>query len=49
VETDAQMDFLVSCGCAAFQGYLFSRPVPVEQLRLNGDLNMAAASPSFNG
>ena len=32
VETDAQMDFLVSCGCAAFQGYLFSRPVPVEDL-----------------
>jgi EAL domain-containing protein (putative c-di-GMP-specific phosphodiesterase class I) len=35
VETDAQMDFLVSCDCAAFQGYLFSRPVPVEQLMLN--------------
>jgi diguanylate cyclase (GGDEF)-like protein len=32
VETEAQMDFLVSCGCQGFQGYLYSRPVPAEQL-----------------
>ena len=32
VETRAQRDFLADCGCRGFQGYLFSRPVPVEQL-----------------
>ena len=41
VETDAQMDFLVNCGCAAFQGYLFSRPLPVEQLTSDCASNMA--------
>ena len=29
VETEAQWDFLTSSGCDAFQGYLFSRPLPV--------------------
>jgi diguanylate cyclase (GGDEF)-like protein/PAS domain S-box-containing protein len=29
VETQAQMDALMAQGCRAFQGYLFSRPVPV--------------------
>jgi diguanylate cyclase (GGDEF)-like protein/PAS domain S-box-containing protein len=28
VETAAQRDLLVGCGCTAFQGYLFSRPLP---------------------
>lgn len=28
VEAEAQRDFLLSQGCHAFQGYLFSRPVP---------------------
>ena len=28
VETQAQKDFLISIGCNAFQGYLFSRPLP---------------------
>ena len=32
VETEAQMAFLSALGCAAFQGYLLSRPLPVEQL-----------------
>lgn len=32
VETGEQMAFLLENGCAAFQGYLFSRPVPVEEL-----------------
>jgi diguanylate cyclase (GGDEF)-like protein/PAS domain S-box-containing protein len=31
VETEAQRQFLLSHGCAHFQGYLFSKPVPVEQ------------------
>ena len=30
VETEAQRDFLASSGCHAYQGYFFSRPLPVE-------------------
>jgi EAL domain-containing protein (putative c-di-GMP-specific phosphodiesterase class I) len=36
VETQGQFDFLLQSGCKAFQGYLFGRPVPVEQLKLPG-------------
>ena len=32
VETEAQRDFLAASGCLAYQGYLFGRPVPIEQL-----------------
>jgi EAL domain-containing protein (putative c-di-GMP-specific phosphodiesterase class I) len=31
VETEAQRNFLASQGCHAYQGYLFSRPLPVEE------------------
>jgi EAL domain-containing protein (putative c-di-GMP-specific phosphodiesterase class I) len=31
VETDAQRLFLKQHGCDAYQGYLFSKPVPVEE------------------
>jgi diguanylate cyclase (GGDEF)-like protein/PAS domain S-box-containing protein len=31
VETQAQRDFLFENGCNAFQGYLFGRPVPIEE------------------
>ena len=31
VETVAQRDFLAASGCHAYQGYFFSRPLPVEQ------------------
>jgi EAL domain-containing protein (putative c-di-GMP-specific phosphodiesterase class I) len=31
VETVEQRDFLARLGCPAFQGYLFSQPVPVEE------------------
>lgn len=48
VETDAQMDFLVNCGCAAFQGYLFSRPVPVEPLMLNYASNTEGVGSSVS-
>ena len=30
VETDAQRAFLASAGCLAYQGYFFSRPLPIE-------------------
>jgi EAL domain-containing protein (putative c-di-GMP-specific phosphodiesterase class I) len=30
VETEAQRDFLAGSGCHAYQGYFFSRPLPVE-------------------
>jgi diguanylate cyclase (GGDEF)-like protein/PAS domain S-box-containing protein len=30
VETEAQRDFLETQGCYAYQGYLFSRPLPIE-------------------
>lgn len=32
VETEAQRQFLSDNGCETFQGYLFSRPVPIDQL-----------------
>lgn len=31
VETEAQRQFLSSLGCQAYQGFLFSRPVPAEE------------------
>ncbi len=31
VETEAQRDFLASLGCRNYQGYLFSRPLPVAE------------------
>jgi predicted signal transduction protein with EAL and GGDEF domain len=37
VETAGQRDFLLRCGCKAFQGYFFGRPVPVENLQLSTD------------
>jgi diguanylate cyclase (GGDEF)-like protein/PAS domain S-box-containing protein len=32
VETQVQLDFLKASGCEVFQGYLFSRPQPAEEL-----------------
>jgi EAL domain-containing protein (putative c-di-GMP-specific phosphodiesterase class I) len=34
VETEDQRDCLAHLGCHAYQGYLFSPPVPVEQFEL---------------
>ncbi|HJV92747.1 MAG TPA: EAL domain-containing protein, partial [Azonexus sp.] len=31
VETEAQRDFLANAGCHAYQGYFFSRPLPIEK------------------
>jgi EAL domain-containing protein (putative c-di-GMP-specific phosphodiesterase class I) len=30
VETEAQRDFLAGLGCQNYQGYLFSRPLPIQ-------------------
>lgn len=34
VETEAQLSLLKHLGCMAYQGYFFSKPVPVEQFEL---------------
>jgi len=31
VETEQQREFLADLGCSAYQGYLFSRPIPVKE------------------
>ena len=31
VETEVQRDFLLQNGCTAYQGYLFGKPVPIEE------------------
>jgi len=31
VESEAQRAFLASQGCLAYQGYLFGRPMPIEE------------------
>jgi EAL domain-containing protein (putative c-di-GMP-specific phosphodiesterase class I) len=33
VETEAQRDFLASSGCHAYQGYYFSRPLPLAEFQ----------------
>jgi EAL domain-containing protein (putative c-di-GMP-specific phosphodiesterase class I) len=32
VENKAQQQYLISQGCASFQGYLFSKPIPINEL-----------------
>ena len=34
VETEAQWDFLAAVGCRNYQGYLFSRPLPIEEFEV---------------
>jgi diguanylate cyclase (GGDEF)-like protein/PAS domain S-box-containing protein len=36
VETDMQREFLANAGCHAYQGYLFSRPLPIEDFEKFG-------------
>lgn len=41
VETAGQREFLLQNGCTLFQGYLFGKPVPIEQLQL-GELSLGS-------
>lgn len=41
VETEAQRDFLTCHGCDGFQGYLYCRPVPIDELERFIDSNAA--------
>jgi len=34
VETEVQRDFLASVGCLSYQGYLLSRPLPIEEFEV---------------
>jgi len=43
VETAAQHRWLKAHGCHSFQGYLYARPVPIEELAL-GQLSVATIS-----
>ncbi|MEX1669819.1 putative bifunctional diguanylate cyclase/phosphodiesterase [Zhongshania guokunii] len=42
VETEEQRQLLLACGCTVFQGYLFSKPVPMDEFEamLRDDQNM---------
>ena len=33
VETEEQKDFLIECGCKKAQGFLFYKPMPVEEFK----------------
>src|SRR5471032_385565 len=46
VENQLQKSFLVSAGCSHLQGYLFSRPVPVDVLKtlLGAEMDILASS-----
>ena len=47
VETEAQRDFLASSGCGVYQGYLFSRPLPLDEFeRFVRHAHGAAHDPS---
>jgi EAL domain-containing protein (putative c-di-GMP-specific phosphodiesterase class I) len=34
VESEEQQEFLIRMGCHSFQGFLFSRPLPLEEFQL---------------
>jgi PAS domain S-box-containing protein len=44
VETEAQRDFLARLGCAAYQGYLFSRPLPLGDFEVLTDAGACKAT-----
>jgi EAL domain-containing protein (putative c-di-GMP-specific phosphodiesterase class I) len=42
VETEHQLTMLRIAGCSEAQGYLFSRPLPVNELRFIRELEIAS-------
>jgi len=42
VETELQLTMLRAAGCSEAQGYLFSRPLPVNELRFTHELEVAS-------
>jgi len=49
VETEAQRDYLAQQGCTTSQGFLFGRPVPVEEFeRLLGSLPLGPTRPCLD-
>ena len=45
VETEAQRDFLAGAGCTTYQGYLFSRPLPLDRFEA---FCLTAQSPALH-
>jgi EAL domain-containing protein (putative c-di-GMP-specific phosphodiesterase class I) len=45
VETEEQRELLVDLGCDSYQGFLFSRPLPIEEFQLLLSAPHAAADP----
>jgi len=45
VETEAQRDFLASSGCHAYQGYLYSKPLPLDRF----EAYVAVQATALNG
>jgi len=45
VETEGQRDFLARLGCHAFQGFLFSGPVPLEEFQRLLPVSAKSATP----
>lgn len=41
VELEAQKDFLATQGCHAYQGYLFTRPLPIEEFEAYADMQLS--------
>jgi diguanylate cyclase (GGDEF)-like protein/PAS domain S-box-containing protein len=46
VESEEQRDFLIRMGCHSFQGFLFSRPLPLEDFQLWLPNSSESAAPS---
>lgn len=48
VETQAQRDILLEQGCRAYQGYYYSRPLPLDEFERFAKRFLAGASQAVN-
>jgi diguanylate cyclase (GGDEF)-like protein/PAS domain S-box-containing protein len=48
VETEAQLDFLKQHGCMAYQGYLFGKPLPLDEFEKLLEAGTARRAPTKN-